>query len=117
MNVHGLTLIVLFIVTNSIKIPFKKEKMEYLDNLYPFIEMISNYMVVEISIGSPPQKFKVNIEFFGSSLWLMAPNCEDLVNYQTSSQMPFQYEGSSSYKKPPVFYIYMNYTTAQFQSK
>ena len=101
MNVHGLTLIVLFIVTNSIKIPFKKEKMEYLDNLYPFIEMISNYMVVEISIGSPPQKFKVNIEFFGSSLWLMAPNCEDLVNYQTSSQMPFQYEKSSSYKKHP----------------
>ena len=106
MNIHGFTLIVLFIVTNSLKIPFKKEKMEYLDNLYPFIEMISNYMIVEISIGSPPQKFKVNIEFFGSSLWLMAPNCEDLVNYQSPSQIPFHYEKSSSYKKHPDNEIY-----------
>lgn len=95
-QIYFLTIALYFTFTFSqeLRIPFTKEQDSYFYELYPFIEKCSNYLSIEILLGTPPQKIKVNLEFFSSNLWILDRRCEDLT--LSKSSFPFQTDKSTS---------------------
>ena len=83
-----------FSFSQELRISFIKEQDSYFCDRYPFIEKCSNYLTIEILLGTPPQKIKVNLEFFSNNLWILDPRCQDLSLSKTSP--PFQTDKSSS---------------------
>ena len=99
-------IICFYLYESSITIPFHKRIDTLTLQTNPLKEKTHNYLECEIGIGTPKQTIKVLLEFYSNGIWIIQPDCGDVVmtsNLQ-NKQTPFYEHLSSTFKNQSRYF-------------